>query len=331
MRRRPASPFKESCLPVTPNVPPDTVVSVSGFRMDFGPRTVIDNLSFDVHRGETFGFLGSNGSGKTTTIRALLGIYQATAGTLHVNGRPFLPEDGHMLGYLPEERGLYKKESVIDVMTYFGELKGLTRKAARSWSLEYLERVNLADKAKTRLDKLSGGQQQKVQLGVTIMSQPELLILDEPAKGFDPVNKRLLMDIIAEQKLLGASIIMVTHQMDEVEQLCDRVLLLKDGRAEAYGTLESVQNQYGSSTGTVVYTGTLPEHRAYRQLQIHATGNPGEHSAHLALAEGVRAADLLKYLIGSGIAVSSFTTSRTSMEEIFLRVYGTDQALEGAL
>lgn len=143
---------------------------------------VISDLSFNVQRGETFGFLGSNGSGKTTTVRALLGIYQPTSGILHINGRPFSPEDGSRVGYLPEERGLYKKEPVIEIMTYFGRLKGMDRRTARAWSLDYLERVAIADKAKFQLDKLSGGQQQKIQLGVTIMNDPELLILDEPIR-----------------------------------------------------------------------------------------------------------------------------------------------------
>lgn len=317
---------------MTNNPQTGTAVSVSGFRMDFGNRTVIEDLSFDVRRGETFGFLGSNGSGKTTTIRALLGIYQATAGTLHIHGKPFTPEDGHRLGYLPEERGLYKKEPVLDVMAYFGQLKGLTRTGARDWSLEYLERVGLANKARTRLDKLSGGQQQKVQLGVTIMSKPELLILDEPAKGFDPVNRRLLMEIIAEQKRGGATVIMVTHQMDEVEQLCDRILLLKDGRAEAYGTVPDVQAQYGTRTASVTYTGTLPDDPAYTALHIRPMNTPDEFTAHLALADGVDNAALLGRLIRRGLQVSSFTTSRTSLEDIFLRVYGSGSpTLEGAL
>jgi ABC-2 type transport system ATP-binding protein len=317
---------------MTDNPLPGTAVSVSGFRMDFGNRTVIEDLSFAVCGGETFGFLGSNGSGKTTTIRALLGIYPATAGTLHINGKPFRPEDGRTLGYLPEERGLYKKESVLDVMVYFGELKGLSRKAARSWSLDFLERVGLADKARTRLDKLSGGQQQKVQLGVTIMSKPELLILDEPTKGFDPVNRRLLMDIINEQKRDGATVIMVTHQMAEVEQLCDRILLLKDGRAEAYGTIAEVQNQYGTCTATIVYSGTLPDSRMYTPLQIRPTGTPGEHTAHIELTDGADGVDLLRFLVSTGLRVSSFTASRTSLEDIFLRVYGAGSTtLEGAL
>ena len=134
----------------------------------------------------------------------------------------------------------YKKESVIDTMIYFGQLKGLSRSEARSKSLAFLERVGLADKAKTRLDKLSGGQQQKVQLGITIINDPELIILDEPTKGFDPVNRRLLMEIIEEHQAKGATVVMITHQMDEVERLCDRILLLKDGVAHAYGTVSTV-------------------------------------------------------------------------------------------
>ena len=152
------------------------------------------------------------------------------------------------LGYLPEERGLYKKESVIDTMIYFGQLKGLSRSEARSKSLAFLERVGLADKAKTRLDKLSGGQQQKVQLGITIINDPELIILDEPTKGFDPVNRRLLMEIIEEHQAKGATVVMITHQMDEVERLCDRVLLLKDGVAHAYGTVDEVRAQFGGQS-----------------------------------------------------------------------------------
>ena len=216
--------------------------------MKFGDKTVVDNLSFDVKKGETFGFLGSNGSGKTTTIRALLGIYKPTKGNLLINGKKFQPEDGDNLGYLPEERGLYKKESVIDVMTYFGQLKGLTRQHAREWSLEYLNLVDLADKAKSYVDKLSGGQQQKVQLGVTIMNNPDVLILDEPTKGFDPVNRRLLMNIVDEQKQKGSTIIYITHDMSEVERLCDRLILLKDGKKAAYGSVQDVLDKFNKKT-----------------------------------------------------------------------------------
>jgi ABC-2 type transport system ATP-binding protein len=221
------------------------IVAINHFKMDFGGKNVIKDLSFDVKKGEVFGFLGSNGSGKTTTIRALLGIYQPSGGTLLIEGKPFRVDGAVKLGYLPEERGLYKKESVIDVMVYFGQLKGLSKSEARARSEKYLERVKLTDKATTRLDKLSGGQQQKIQLGITIMDEPELLILDEPTKGFDPVNRRLLMDIIEEHQQAGATIIFVTHQMEEVERLCDRIILLKDGTAHAYGTISEVKKKFG--------------------------------------------------------------------------------------
>lgn len=224
------------------------IVEIRHFKMKFGNKTVIKDLSFDVFQGEVFGFLGSNGSGKTTTLRALLGLYEPTAGELLIDGKPYAVDSQINLGYLPEERGLYKKEKVLDVMIYFGQLKGLSRDEAKEFSLNFLKRVDLTDKAGMRLDKLSGGQQQKIQLGVTIMGDPELLIMDEPTKGFDPVNRRLLMNIIEERRKAGATIIYVTHQMEEVEQLCDRLILLKDGRAAAYGTLAEVKKQFGGAS-----------------------------------------------------------------------------------
>jgi ABC-2 type transport system ATP-binding protein len=294
----------------------DPLVLVEHFQMDFGRTTVVRDLSFDIRRGETFGFLGSNGSGKTTTIRALLGIYLPTAGRLLIDGRPFDPDTGERLGYLPEERGLYKKETVLSVMGYFGELKGLGAERARSWSRAYLERVGLADKERVRLDKLSGGEQQKVQLGVTIMNDPELLILDEPTKGFDPVNRRLLMDLIEEQKRSGATVMMVTHQMEEVERLCDRVVLLKDGASRAYGTISEIQDQFGGTVLLVDHDGVLPPSPAYRVLS-------DEHGhAQLEAGEGVDPADVLHALISAGVPVSRFTPSRKSLDDIFVEVYG---------
>ncbi len=219
------------------------IVSVKNFKMKFGDKIVISDLSFDVEKGEIFGLLGSNGCGKTTTIRALLGFYVPTAGELLVDGKKYNPEDAKVLvGYLPEERGLYRKESVIDTMMYFGEMKGL--KDPRGWSMKYLERVGLADKFNEKIEKLSGGQQQKIQLGITIMGDPKLLILDEPTKGFDPMNRRLLMEIIEELHRKGTAIIMITHYMDEVEKLCNRALLLKDGVARAYGTIPEIKKEF---------------------------------------------------------------------------------------
>lgn len=302
----------------------EALVQIDHFKMEFAGVTVIEDLSFDVHRGETFGFLGSNGSGKTTTLRALLGIYKPSGGTLHIDGRAFTPEDGSRLGYLPEERGLYKKESVLTVMTYFGELKGLSKKVATDWSMNYLERVGLGDKGKTRVDKLSGGQQQKVQLGVTIMNDPELLILDEPTKGFDPVNRRLLMDIIEERKRAGSTVLMVTHQMEEVERLCDRIILLKDGRAEAYGTVPEVQNQYGGTMIRTHYSGDIPTSPHY----IVTTRD--RNYAELTLTDTTDEGEILRGLVNAGVLVRSFTPIKLSLDEIFVQVYGEQNETVGA-
>lgn len=219
------------------------IVEVKNFKMRFGDKTVISDLSFDVKRGEIFGLLGANGSGKTTTIRALLGFYEPSGGELLIDGKKYNPEDTSVrVGYLPEERGLYRKETVIDTLVYFAELNGLEN--PMEWAQKYLKRVGLLDKAEQRVEKLSGGQQQKIQLGITIMGNPKLLILDEPTKGFDPMNRKLLMEIIEELHKKGSAVILITHYMEEVEKLCDRALLLKDGTAKAYGTIDEIRKQF---------------------------------------------------------------------------------------
>lgn len=223
-----------------------SIIEVKNFKMAFNGRTVIRDLSFEVEKGEIFGLLGSNGSGKTTTIRALLNLYEPTGGELLINGKRFDANSGVTVGYLPEERGLYKKETVIDTMVYFGELKGV--KDPRGWAADYLERVGLLSKLNEKTEKLSTGQQQKIQLGICMMGDPELLILDEPTKGFDPVNRKLLMSIIDELHQKGTTIIMITHYMDEVERLCDRALLLKDGKSYAYGTIKDIKKQFGGKS-----------------------------------------------------------------------------------
>ncbi|WP_031272557.1 MULTISPECIES: ATP-binding cassette domain-containing protein [unclassified Curtobacterium] len=294
-------------------------IEVHDFVMRFGDRTVVDGLSFDVSPGETFGLLGSNGSGKTTTIRALLGITTPSSGSLTIDGHPYRPATGG-IGYLPEERGLYRKESVIDVMTYFGQLRGLGRAEAAAWSTEYLARVGLADRAKLRVDKLSGGQQQKVQLGITIMDRPRLLILDEPTKGLDPVNRRLLLDLVDERKADGATVVLVTHHMDEVERLCDRILLLKDGTAAAYGSIPDVQDAFGGAVAKVGLDGPVPPSPLYRLAR---------HEGHVAYLVPTRAAaadgsDILASLVGAGVHVTGFEMRRIPLDEIFVQVYGHD-------
>lgn len=236
------------------------IVSVKNFSMSFGGKTVIKNLSFEVYPGEIFGLLGANGSGKTTTIRALLGLIRPTGGQLLVSGKPYHASISPTVGYLPEERGLYRKETVIDTMIYFGKLKQLND--PKKWSLNYLKRVNLLDKYNDKIEKLSGGEQQKIQLGITIMNQPELLILDEPTKGFDPMNRKLLMDIISELHQKGSSIILITHYMEEVEKLCKRILLLKNGVAESYGTISDIRKKWKNQSLDEIFIKTYGENYA---------------------------------------------------------------------
>ena len=224
------------------------IVSVKDYSLTIGDKKIVEHLDFEVFPSEVFAFLGANGSGKTSTIRSLLGIYEASSGDLHINGKKLTPEDASIVGYLPEERGLYTRAKVLDTMTYFGELKGMSRNDAKQEALAYLERVDLADKAGVKLKKLSGGQQQKVQLGVAIIGNPKLLILDEPTKGLDPVNRKLLLDTVDELQKQGTAVIYITHLMEEVERLADRVLILKDGRARAYGTVDSVKKEFKSQS-----------------------------------------------------------------------------------
>lgn len=294
-------------------------VDVQNFQMRFGDRVVIRDLSFSVEPGETFGFLGSNGSGKTTTLRALLGMQPPTAGELLIDQAPFHPGLADTIGYLPEERGLYRKDAVLDVMVYFGQIKGYSRKQARAWSTAYLERVGLADKAKLRLEKLSGGQQQKIQLGIAIMRDPRLLILDEPAKGLDPVNRQLLMDLIAERQADGATVILVTHNMDEVERLCDRALLLRDGHAAAYGTIEEIQNAYGARRVQARLLGPLPDSNLYTEL-----GREGA-MVQLLPAENAADEDILQALVDGGSRPTAFESRPISLDEVFIQVYGEPQ------
>ena len=265
------------------------IIEVSHFSKRFGTTTVVDDLSFEVERGEVFAFLGANGSGKTTTIRTLLGVYEQDEGDLFIDGRPYTPEQAGMLGYLPEERGLYATSPVLETLVYFGELKGLRRAEAIKRATDYLERVGLADKAKVNLKKLSGGQQQKVQLGATIINEPELLILDEPTKALDPVNRALLMDLLLELNRGGSTIVFITHQMEEVERIAERLVMIHEGERALYGSLHEVKAAFSDNSLRVEFAGTFPEHpdlyeakvskgtalvmpRAGRRLTAHLAG-----------------------------------------------------------
>ncbi len=234
-------------------------VSVKDFSLTLGSKEIVHKLNFEVQPGEVFAFLGANGSGKTSTIRSLIGLYEATSGELHINGRTYTAKDAMSVGYLPEERGLYTRVSAIDNLTYFGEMKGMSRTEARKVGMEFLKEVGLEDRANLKLKKLSGGQQQKVQLGVAVMGNPSLLILDEPTKGLDPVNRKLLLDIVEHHKQEGAAVIYITHLMEEVERLADRLLIIKDGKSEAYGTVKQVKKKFNANSIEDVFVGIYNE------------------------------------------------------------------------
>ncbi len=302
------------------------VVKVSHFKMTFGNNQVIKDLSFEIQKGEVFGLLGSNGSGKTTTIRAILGLYEPTGGELSVNGKRFSPETDIKIGYLPEERGLYKKEKVGNIMRYFAELKGLGKSDAESFINKFLSRVDLLDKVNIRLDKLSSGQQQKVQLGITMMGDPDLLILDEPTKGFDPVNRKLLLDIVEEERQKGTTVIMITHHMEEVERLCDRVLLLKDGRAVVYGRTEDIKDQAGNNIIRITFNGQIPGSN-----EIYTISNQTKTTAELTLREGKTAKDVLESLVDQGVDIRQYSVERPSLDDIFVNIYGAKLNHEGEI
>jgi ABC-2 type transport system ATP-binding protein len=231
------------------------IVSVQDFSLTLGDKQIIHNISFDIKAGEVFAFLGSNGSGKTSTIRSLLGLYEPTKGSLTINGKRYSAADAINVGYLPEERGLYTRVSAIDNLIYFGQMKGMSRSDARATGMAFLKEVGLEDKATLKLKKLSGGQQQKVQLGVAVMGDPSLLILDEPTKGLDPVNRKLLLDIVDAHKQKGAAVIYITHLMEEVERLADRLFIIKNGEAKAYGTVAEVKKKFNAKSIEDVFVG----------------------------------------------------------------------------
>ena len=290
--------------------------------MAFGDQPVIDGLSFDVFKGEIFGFLGANGSGKTTTLRCLFGMIHPQGGQLHFMGKPWSPTMAPHLGYLPEERGLYTKETVMDVMTFFGKTKGMSTKAARAWITAYLDRVGLGDARHKKIHKLSGGMQQKVQLGVTIMNDPDVLVLDEPTKGLDPVNRQLLNDIIEENHQRGATIVLITHQMDQVEAVCDRILLLKDGKAAAYGPIDAVRKQFGGQRVRVRHSGPLPPMDGVEMQRT--TVVDGIEESELQVADEVALDRLLDRYVRNQVHIEAFTLFLSSMHDVFISVYGSE-------
>jgi ABC-2 type transport system ATP-binding protein len=287
----------------------------------YGSTLALRGVSFDVHAGEIFGLLGPNGAGKSTLIRILMDIIRPDSGRVLVFGEARRREHLDRLGYLPEERGLYTKLSVTEVMVYFGALKGLSRHEARRRSAEWLERVELPHVATWKIDRLSKGMSQKVQIAAILLSDPELCVLDEPTTGLDPVNVRLVQTLLLERQRRGRTTILSTHQMNQVETLCDRIALIHQGRLMEYGLVDEVRRRHSRHEVVVHAAGPLPQIAA-----VSAAIPEGEGVWRLQLADGTAPSDVLTSLVRAGAAIDRFEPMLAPMEDIFLRIVQEGQA-----
>ena len=292
-----------------------TILAFDAIEKSYGATPALRGVSFDVHAGEIFGLLGPNGAGKSTLIRILMDIIRADSGAIRVFGEPRRREHLDRLGYLPEERGLYTKLPVLEVMTYFGALKGLSREAARKASLSWLEKVELAHVATWRVDRLSKGMSQKVQIASVLLTDPDICVLDEPTTGLDPVNVRLVQDLLLERRRSGRTTILSTHHMNQVEELCDRVALINQGRLVVYGGVNEVRQRHSPPEIRVHSPGPLPPIPDVASVVHEENG-----SYRLVLANGTAPSDVLSRLIGAGAIIERFEPMLAPMEDIFLRV-----------
>jgi ABC-2 type transport system ATP-binding protein len=290
------------------------MITISNFSKSFGEKVVVQDLSFDVNPGEVFAFLGANGSGKTTTIRCLLGIYENDSGELLINGKRYDNTMVSMLGYLPEERGLYLSSKVLETLVYFGQLKQLTYHKAYMWTNEYLEKVGLSGHAQSEIKKLSSGQQQKIQLGIALINDPKLLILDEPTKGLDPVNRDLLIDMLLELNHGGATVVFITHQMEEVEKIADRLVMIKDGKRILYGPLDDVKAQFGTNTIHIQFKGEIPQNEAMYSYSAE------KNTAEIYPKEGCTETQVIRYLLQHDVEIQRYEVATPSLHEIFVKV-----------
>ncbi|HRU94271.1 MAG TPA: ATP-binding cassette domain-containing protein [Anaerolineae bacterium] len=281
----------------------------------FGPVKAVKDVSFEVYPGEIFGLLGPNGAGKTTTIRVMLDIFRPDGGEVTLFGNGMTEAAKHRIGYLPEERGLYKDLKLEPTLIYLATLKGLDEATARQRLEDWLKRFDLYDHRQKKIQELSKGMQQKAQLIATLLHDPDLIIVDEPFAGLDPVNTRLVKEIIEEQRRAGKAIIMSTHQMHQVEALCSRIVLINNGEAVLYGEVDQIRRQFAGNA--VMLSG-----------QGDFTGLPGVLEArqqngdwHLALAVGVSPQEVLRALaLRDDIKLERFEIAEPSLEDIFVTV-----------
>jgi ABC-2 type transport system ATP-binding protein len=277
-------------------------------------RAVVNRVSFDVRPGEIFALLGPNGAGKTTLLRMITDILKPDGGTVTLDGNPVGGPRRREIGYLPEERGLYRRVPVIDALAYYGQLKGMSARDAREEGLALLDRVGLKEWAPKQVQALSKGMQQKVQLCTALIGHPRLMILDEPFSGLDPLNVQLLEDLLGERRAAGATVLLSTHQMNKVEELCDRALMINRGHMVLYGAVRDLRRQY-SDDALLVRTPAAPP-RVAGVLRVEAFN--GDHK--LTLEPGATARDVLRALLEHGIEIEQFAHATLPLEDIFVKV-----------
>ncbi len=290
-------------------------LKADGISKQFGDFTAVDDLSFEVSAGRIFGFLGPNGAGKTTTIRMIVGITIPDSGSVSLFGRSVSPLNQDRIGYLPEERGLYKKMKIQDQLRYFAALKGVGQKDADLKIDYWLDRMNLGDWRNKKTADLSKGMAQKLQFAATMLHDPDLLILDEPFSGLDPVNVEFMKQVIAEVKSNEKTIIFSTHLMETAEKLCDDILLINKSRKVLSGSLREIKQSYGRNIVALRCTGgedILNENNLVLNVVRHAD------ETEVFLREGATGQELLERLIRSGAVISKFEMVEPSLNDIFI-------------
>jgi len=297
-------------------------LSLQNINKSFGEKRAVIGLSLEVPEGRVFGLLGPNGAGKSTSIRMALNIYIPDSGKVLVFGQPHGPATPNRIGYLPEERGLYTKMKVVDLLIYLAAIKGVTAAEAKPRIDRWLERVELTSVKEKKVQELSKGMQQKIQFIATILHQPDLIILDEPFSGLDPINTNLLKDFIVELREQGRTIIFSTHIMEQAERLCDSICLINSGRKVLEGTVSEVKGRYGRNTVALAFDGDGSFLRGHRLIR---TTNNYNTYVEVRLAEGADPQDLLTD-IASRVRVRRFEVIEPSLHEIFIeRVKETNE------
>ena len=300
------------------------MLNVSHLRKEYDRVVAVDDVSLTVNRGEIFGLLGPNGAGKTTTIRTVLNVIQPDSGTITFDGKHFSPEMWNIIGYLPEERGLYRKSKIVNTILYFASLKGLSESEARPRVSYWLERFGLKDSGHRKVEELSKGNQQKVQLICSILHKPQLLILDEPFSGLDPVNQILLKDILMELRQQDVAIVFSTHQMEQVEKMCDTICLINKGRIVLQGLLRDVKKQYGTNSIRLEFEG---DGAFLKSLPIVKRADVYQNYAELELVDVTQSRELMASLDGR-LNLRKFEMVEPSLQSIFINVVGMPESME---